>query len=90
MTFTQPTLTHILYVESDALQIARYGFLNSQPKSIWLELEDESTLHSVTNRLVQLHESGRIKLFVVSLCHDGDESDLLELQEELDRLERYA
>jgi hypothetical protein len=90
MTFTQPTLLHILYVESDAVQIAKYAFLNPQPRSIWLEVEEESELGSIKERLAQLHKTGRIKLFLVSVCENGDESDLLGLQDELDRLERHA
>jgi hypothetical protein len=82
-----PTILHVLYIESDALSIARYGFPRQTPKSIWVEVEDDDQLDAIEHRLADLHRRGCIKLYFVEACKDGSESNLEEMQDELDRLD---
>ena len=89
MPFTQPTLHHILYIESDTLQIAKSGFLRPEPKSIWVDFEDESERQSVTEALVRLHRSGTLKLYIVSACEQGDEYGIEDVYEELSELAKW-
>jgi hypothetical protein len=88
MPFTQPTLHHILYIESDTVQIAKYGFLRPIPRSIWVLLEYESEREALEQKLAQLHKTGIIKLYVISACSQDDEyivEDVYELLGSFDR-----
>jgi hypothetical protein len=87
MSFTQPTIHHILYIESDAIQIAKYGFLCKQPKSMWVELDDEYEREQLDASLARLHRRGRIKLYIVSACNHGEDSTLEEVHDELKDLD---
>lgn len=84
----QPTIHHVLYVESDTLQTALYGFMCQQPKSIWLELEDDEERKRLDYKLAELHKRGSIKLYLVNACSDGEECTLEELFDELDAIDR--
>lgn len=88
MQLTQPTIHHVLYVESDTLQIAKYGFMCQQPKSIWLELEYDEERERLDCRLAELHKRGSIKLYLVNAYSSGDEYTLEELFDELDTIDR--
>ena len=89
MPFTQPTLHHILYVESDTIQIARYGFLRPESKSIWVEFDDESERELVTEALMRLHRDGILKLYIVSACNQGDDFGIGDVYEELNELAKW-
>jgi hypothetical protein len=89
MPFSQPTLHHILFIESDTVQIAKYGFLRSGPKSIWVLLQHESDRNTLEQKLVRLHKSGIIKLFIVSPCWQDDEYNIEDVYEELSNLDRW-
>lgn len=86
MNFTEPTIHHILYIESDSVQIAKYGFLRGEPQSIWISLEDEKERKKLDRKLAELHKTGKIRLYIVSACNQGDDYDLEELFEELEAL----
>ena len=88
MNFTQPTLHHVLYIESDSLQIAKYGFLRYEPRSIWTTLETEKERADLDAKLSRLHKLGYIKLYIVSACCHGDGNFSEEMHEELDNLDR--
>jgi hypothetical protein len=77
---------HVLYVESDSVQIAKYGFLVGQPKSLWVELDDDDERAQLDINLASLFRKGRIKLYFVSACLD--DYTLEELDEEFDELDR--
>lgn len=89
MSFTQPTLHHILYIESDTIQIAKYGFFRPEPKSIWVEFEDESERDTVSEALMRLHRDGILKLYIVSACKHGDDYGVEDVYEELTELTRW-
>jgi len=78
---------HVLYVESDSVQIAKYGFLCAQPKSIWFQIQDEEERLRLDIALKRLHRRGFIKLYLVSACLDSDESTLEDALEELGELD---
>jgi len=87
MIFTQPTIHHVLYIESDALQIAKYGFMCARPKSIWVSLEDNHERELLDTKLAHLHRRGCIKLYVVSACWHGDDSSVEDMHDELTALD---
>jgi hypothetical protein len=77
---------HVLYVESDSVQIAKYGFLVGEPKSLWVELDDDEERAQLDLNLASLFRRGRIKLYFVSACLD--DHTLEELSGEFDELDR--
>jgi hypothetical protein len=77
----------VLYIESDSVQIAKYGFLHRKPKSIWVALEHEEERRLLDAKLADLHRRSKIRLYFVSACADDDESDINGLHEELDGLD---
>ncbi len=89
MPFTQPTLHHVLYIESDTIQIAKYGFLRPEPKSIWVEFEHESERELVAEALMRLHRDGILKLYIVSACHHGADYGIEDVYEELSELTKW-
>ena len=86
MPLTRTTMHHVLYVESDPVQIAKYGFLAGQPKSLWVELDDDDERAQLDRNLASLFRRGRIKLYLVSAYLD--DHTLEELNEEFDELDR--
>ena len=90
MSFTQPTIHHVLYVESDALQIARYGFVGAAPKSIWFSLDDDDERDKLDAKLARLHKRGLIKIYYVGACMHGDDSSIEMMHEELNELDCVA
>jgi hypothetical protein len=86
MYFTQPTIHHILYIESDSVQIAKYGFICEQPKSFWLSLENEDERTDLDEKLARLHKRGRIKLYFVGACIQGDDCSIEDMHNELNEL----
>lgn len=87
MCFSRPTILHAIYVESDSVQIAKYGFICSRPLSFWLELDEEDERELLDSALKRLHGRGFIQLYVVSACMDSDESTLADALEELGELD---
>jgi len=88
--FTQPTIHHVLYIESDSLQLAKYGFFCAEPKSFWVSIDTGEERERLDKTLARLHKSGYIKLYIVSACMHGDDSSLEEMFEELDALDGFA
>lgn len=86
MRFTQPTIHHVLYIESDSVQIAKYGFPRGETKSIWISLDDENERKQLDRKLAELHERGKIRLYIVSACNHGDDYNSEWLFEELNAL----
>lgn len=80
--YDEPKLHHILYVESDAVQIERYGFLRATPKSIWVLLENNQQFKEISNELASLFYRGRIKLYHVAACKNDQVRNLDEIYDE--------
>jgi hypothetical protein len=86
MRMTQPTIHHVIYVESDAIQMARTGLITGNPKSIWVTLEHDSERELLDRKLMDLHRQGRIKMYFVGACYHGDDSDVDAMYDELEEL----
>lgn len=82
--YEEPLLHHILYVESDPVQIERYGFLQSTPKSIWILLENSRQFKEISNELASQFYRGRIKLYHVAACGKDELRNLDDIYDELD------
>lgn len=82
--YDEPILHHILYVESDAVQIERYGFLRAMPKSIWVLLENSWQFNEISNEFASLFYRGRIKLYYLAACEKDDVRNLDEIYDESD------